>query len=206
MNYDSDVRAPIPALEHSKFIEIVDDVRYPAVSALRIKFPESSSMAPISTTEIYPKHAVLTYIANPEDIYNNITGGGGGGSTNVTVNLSSTNALLSGLTAQVADLQTLVKIVTAQNAVKVTNWTTVSASVTNIPIAFSSTPASLVSVLNNTGITIKLQNGTSLPAFPLPTGGAIDIYTIANANEIRLTREDGIATPVEVFGVVTFRS
>lgn len=233
MNYDHDVRAPIPALEHSKFIEIVDDARYPAVSALRIKFPESSSMAPISTTEVYPKHAVLTYIANPEDIYNNITGGGGG-STNVTVNLSSTNALLSGLTAQVTNIQTLVRTVTsqgselqnlvttvtaqgsslqalvttitAQNAVKVTNWTTVSASVTNIPSSFPSTPASLVSVLNNTGITIKLQNGASLPAFPLPTGGAIDIYTIANANEIILTREDGIATPVEVFGVVTFRS
>ena len=194
MNYDHDVRAPIPALEHSKFIEIKDDTRYPAVSVVRIKYPESSLMVPISTTEIYPKHAVLTYIANPEDISS------GGGSTNVV-----TDSLLNSLTSQVSRIESLVDTLTAQNLVKVLNWTAVSVLVADHPIAFPNTLATTVSIINNTGVGLLIKNGTSTPTFPLPWGGAIEISTIANANEIVMIREDGSNTPVEVFGFVTLK-
>ena len=191
MNYNHDVRAHITSLEHSKFIE-VQDTRYPAVSVTRIQYPESNLMPPISTTEIYPKHAVLAYIANPEDMVS--------GSTNVVA-----DSLLTSLTSQVSHIESLVDTLTAQNTVKVLNWSVVSVLVADHLIAFPATPATTVSIINNTGVGILIQNGTSTPAFPLPWGGAIEISTIADASEIVMIREDGSATPVEVFGFVTLK-
>lgn len=193
MNYQSDVRAHITSLEHSKFVEI-QDTRYPAVSVTRVQYPESNLMPPVSTVEVYPKHAVLAYIANSEDV----KGGG--------LSLSSTDTLLSVLTGQVKNIQSLSNVLTAQNAVKVSGWGALSASVSNIPTQFPSTPATLVSILNNTGTDILVQNSSNLPAFPLPYGGVIEIYTVANANEISLTRQDGDSTPVTMFALYTNRS
>lgn len=194
MNYNHDVRAHITSLEHSKFIEI-QDTRYPAVSVIRVQYPESNLMPPISTTEIYPKHALLAYIANPEDI-----SGGGGGS----VGGGNTDTLLNTLTSQVARIESLVDALTAQNTV-VLNWSAVSVLVSDHLVAFPTTPATTVSIINNTGVGILIQNGASVPAFPLPWGGAIEISTIANASEIRMIREDGSNIPVEVFGFVTLK-
>ena len=192
MNYNHDVRAHITSLEHSKFIE-VQDTRYPAVSVIRVQYPESNLMPPISTTEIYPKHAVLAYIANPEDMSS-------GSSTNVV-----TDALLDSLTSQVSRIESLTDVITAQNAVKVLNWSAVSLLVADHSISFPATPATTVSIINNTGVGLLIQNGTSVPAFPLPWGGAIEISTIADASEIMMIREDGSDTPVEVFGFVTLK-
>lgn len=73
MSYNSEVRTHITSLEHSKFVEIVGDARFPAVSTLRVQYPESTDMVPVSTIDVYPKHAVIAYIANAADI----SGGGG---------------------------------------------------------------------------------------------------------------------------------
>lgn len=68
MSYNSDVRRHITAVEHSKFVEIVDDANFPPVSAVRIAYPESSDMPPVTSVDVYPKHAVLTVLANANDI------------------------------------------------------------------------------------------------------------------------------------------
>ena len=78
MSYSSDVRRNIASLEHSKFVEITNDVRFPAISTTRVQYTESSDIPPVSTVEVYPRHAVVAYIANAADI----TGGGGSGSSN----------------------------------------------------------------------------------------------------------------------------
>lgn len=74
MSYNPEVRDHITSLEHSKFVEIVGDVRFPAVSTVRIQYPESTDMTPTTSVDVYPKHAVIAYIANASDI----SGGGGG--------------------------------------------------------------------------------------------------------------------------------
>ena len=79
MSYNSDVWNNIASVEHSKFVEIQSDARFPAVTATRIEYTESVDLPPITSYEVYPKHAVITYIANASDI-----SGGGGGSTTVT--------------------------------------------------------------------------------------------------------------------------
>ena len=75
MSYNSEVRKHITSLEHSKFVEIADDARFPAVSTVRIEYPESTDMTPVSVIEVHSKHAVIAYIANASDI----SGGGGSG-------------------------------------------------------------------------------------------------------------------------------
>lgn len=68
MSYNSDVRVSITSLEHSKFVEISNDARLPATSAIRIQYTESTELPPITSVDVYPKHAVVTYIANVDEI------------------------------------------------------------------------------------------------------------------------------------------
>lgn len=74
MSYNSDVRRNIASLEHSKFVEIQDDVRFPPISTTRVQYTESSELPPVTSVDVYPRHAVVAYIANASDI----SGGGGG--------------------------------------------------------------------------------------------------------------------------------
>ena len=80
MSYTSDVRRNIASLEHSKFVEIQDDVRFPPISTTRVQYTESSELPPVTSVEVYPRHAVVAYIANASDI----SGGGGGGAGDST--------------------------------------------------------------------------------------------------------------------------
>jgi len=61
--------------ENGKFFEIVDNTQYPAVSVVRLSypdtsnaFPENSGLTPVSSVDVYSKYAVLTKLINPEDI------------------------------------------------------------------------------------------------------------------------------------------
>lgn len=64
--------------ENGKFIDLSYDSRYPSISVTRYEprdtsdaFPNNQGLPPLTTIDIYPKYAVLSYITNPEDI--NIT-------------------------------------------------------------------------------------------------------------------------------------
>jgi len=61
--------------EYGKFVQYSPtDTRYPAVSVTRVNYLDSTLFAPgcsyppVSSVDVYPKYAVLSYIANPEDI------------------------------------------------------------------------------------------------------------------------------------------
>lgn len=52
--------------EYGKFVELVNNTEYPAVSVVRISypdntnaFPSNSAVPPLSSVEVYPKYAVL---------------------------------------------------------------------------------------------------------------------------------------------------
>ena len=58
-------------VEYGKFVEIQNDSRFPAVSVTRYEykdqsnaFPENQGAPPLTSVEIYPKYAVITYVAN----------------------------------------------------------------------------------------------------------------------------------------------
>jgi hypothetical protein len=61
--------------EFGKFVEITGNTQYPAVSVVRLSypdtsnaFPENSGLTPLSSVDVYSKYAVLTKLINPEDI------------------------------------------------------------------------------------------------------------------------------------------
>jgi hypothetical protein len=61
--------------EFGKFVEITGNTQYPAVSVVRLSypdtsnaFPENAGLTPVSSVDVYSKYAVLTKLINPEDI------------------------------------------------------------------------------------------------------------------------------------------
>lgn len=75
MSYTTKVVSNYQTAEYGKFVQYSPtDTRYPAVSVTRVQYPDSTlfkpgcSYPPVSSVDIYPKYAVLSYIANPEDI------------------------------------------------------------------------------------------------------------------------------------------
>lgn len=75
MSYNNDVREPFATVDYNKFVRIEGDNRFPALTAVRIQGTEFGNMTPLTSYEVYPKYAVLSYIVNASDI----SGGGGGG-------------------------------------------------------------------------------------------------------------------------------
>jgi hypothetical protein len=67
MSYVSDVRANAQQVEYQKFVQINDDARFPPISVIRNEYADSST-ASVSSLSIYPKTAVLAYLANASDI------------------------------------------------------------------------------------------------------------------------------------------
>jgi len=90
--------------EYGKFLQLTSS-DFPAISVTRVEypdrsqaFPENTFAAPLTTTDIYPKYAILSHITNPSDISQvvNISG------SNVAINLApltATNATLASLLA-----------------------------------------------------------------------------------------------------------
>jgi hypothetical protein len=67
--------------EYGKFVEL-KGTEFPPVSVVRMSYPDTSSafpsnsgLKPLSSVDIYPKYAILTHIANPEDIKVSLSAG-----------------------------------------------------------------------------------------------------------------------------------
>ena len=75
MSYTTNVVSNYQTAEYGKFVQFSPgDTRYPAISVTKLRyldstlFPPGCSFPPISSVDVFPKYAVLSYIANPEDI------------------------------------------------------------------------------------------------------------------------------------------
>ena len=152
MSYSSDVRRNIASLEHSKFVEIQNDARFPAISVVRIQYPDDTTMTAVSTTDIYPRHALVTYSAN----------------------------------AQAAQ-----------------SWDVVAVAVSSAYVAFPSTAASVVKIINNTGTSITIKRTGGSTGIALASGATLEIPVVANSNEISVVRTDGGSGVVTVQGIAT---
>lgn len=93
--------------EYGKFIQL-DNSTFPAISVTRVGYYDSSAAFPANTgsptysaVDVYPKFAILSYIANPEDISVSLSAG------NLSISVSGvedllkiTNSVLNTLTGQ----------------------------------------------------------------------------------------------------------
>jgi len=75
MSFQSNVVRNPALVEYGKFVELQNDSRFPPISVVRLQYPDTSetyniplSTAPLSSVDIYPKYAVITYLANASDI------------------------------------------------------------------------------------------------------------------------------------------
>lgn len=66
MSYNSNFIQNIATLESGKFLEIVNDTRFPAVSVTRVSYPQSNTLPPITSVDVYPKYALITYDAGSD--------------------------------------------------------------------------------------------------------------------------------------------
>jgi hypothetical protein len=78
VSYTTNVVSNYQTAEYGKFVQYSpSDTRYPAISVTKLRYLDSTLFAPgcsyppISSVDVFPKYAVLSYIANPEDF--NIT-------------------------------------------------------------------------------------------------------------------------------------
>jgi hypothetical protein len=141
MAYNSDVRTQISIPESGKFVEIINDSRFPAITCQRT-YPNNS----VETTE-FSKYAVLTHIVNASDI---------------NISLSSSNLDIgnvglidhttgSDVFAQITQTGTVNSIPVGAVSVKTYGTTPISGSVTVLnPISSFSlvNPVTAVTVLN----------------------------------------------------------
>lgn len=68
MSYNTSIYNHITQLEYNKFVELVNESRFPPTTAVRIYPPHEVGMLPITATEIYSKWANIAVIANVEDL------------------------------------------------------------------------------------------------------------------------------------------
>lgn len=95
MAVESNVVKNAQTVEYGKFVELVNDSRFPAVSVTRVQyrdtsnaFPNNQNLPPLTSVDIYPKFGVLTYLTNPEDIKVSLS------AENINVNVSDIENLL----------------------------------------------------------------------------------------------------------------
>jgi len=95
--------------ENGKFIEILNNTTYPAISVVRLSYPDTSDafpenfgLSPVSSVDVYSKYAVLTHLTNPEDI-------------KISLSAENINVSLDELEYLVARSNSLVEVLTASN-------------------------------------------------------------------------------------------
>ena len=99
MSYNSNVTINPATVEYGKFLELQGDSRFPAISVTRY---ESRDSAPaLSSVEVYPKYAVITYLANPEDIKVSLS------AENINVNVADIETLLTRTNTLVSSVSAL---------------------------------------------------------------------------------------------------
>ena len=91
----------------------------------------------------------------------------------------------------------------AGDATQAQSWDVLSAVFSATYVAFPSTLATTVTVVNNTGTSINVKKTTGTVGLPLPDRTSADFTVVANANEISFCRTDGLNTPVTAYGIAT---
>jgi len=99
MAYQSNVVANPQTVEYGKFLEIQGDTRFPAISVVRNTYPDTNTVG-LTSLSVYPKYAVITYLANPEDIKVSLS------AENLNVNLADVESILNVISPNVADIKT----------------------------------------------------------------------------------------------------
>jgi len=171
--------------EYGKFLQLTSS-DFPAISVTRVEYPDNTqafpgntAARPITSTDVYPKYAVLSHITNPSDISQvvNISG------SNVAINLAPLTATNATLASLLANNQTLLaqeaQSFIALSAIDLNTFDTLTAVaafnnsyLTSLPVLTSVSIANPVSTYNNVtnwdvlSAAINSSTYTTLPSNP----------------------------------------
>ena len=98
MAYQSNVVRNVSNVEYGKFVELQGDSRFPAISVTRFTYPDNGAPA-VSSVDVYPKYAVISYLANPEDIKVSLS------AENINVNLADVETILNVISPDVTTIK-----------------------------------------------------------------------------------------------------
>jgi len=164
-SYSSNVTINPATVEYGKFVELQGDNRFPAISVTRYDYRDSAPA--LSSVEVYPKYAVITYLANPEDIKVSLS------ADNINVNLEDVENILNVISPNVADIEnntgdiktkldtanTLLNAITANTDATETILTSISGYTGNINTNVTDIEALLTTTNTNVGtINTRLLN------------------------------------------------
>lgn len=99
MAYQSNVVANPQTVEYGKFLEIQGDTRFPAISVVRNTYPDTNTVG-LTSLSVYPKYAVIAYLANPDDIKVSLS------AENINVNLADVENILNVISPNVGTINT----------------------------------------------------------------------------------------------------
>lgn len=184
MPFDTNVTSNFQQLEYQKFVNIVNETQFPPVSVLRTSFNNLTSI------DVYPKTAILTYQVN-------------------TVPLSVQDIQIGAVEIKNSSSDDRVIVDTSGNLYtaaaprNTTAWGGVSGLTSTDGTsytAFGSVPANTVTIYNTNSAALLVRSSAGVP-FVLPANTGIDIFVVANTNEISFRRQDASTVRLDVYGV-----
>ena len=108
-NFNYNVVSNLQTAEYGRFVRIDGDTRFPAISVTRVSYPDrsaafpaNSTAQPITSVDIYPKFAVITYAVNSPGAggFDYITSASGVLNYGYSSFLAVSATTISGITAQ----------------------------------------------------------------------------------------------------------
>ena len=156
-NYNVNVVANEQIAEYGKFVRLDNQTRFPAVSVIRLSYPDKSEAFPgninapaLTSIDVYPKFGVISYIANTDDFAVSLSAG--------QINLDTTQieAHLSNI-----DIETTIMA----NALTATEWNTfdTASGVNELNYNFLNAVSALSTTVINPIVTVTQP--TQLDAF-----------------------------------------
>jgi len=148
MAYQSNFFGTPQLPESNKFVEITNDLRFPPVSVIKWDYRDSGYS--LSSVDIFSKYAVVTYLANPEDIKVSLS------AENINVNLADVENILNVISPDVTTIKNNTDAVestltTISNNIGTTNTNvgTINTNVADIETLLTRTNALVNSVSAN---------------------------------------------------------
>ena len=158
MSYNSNVAVNPAIVEYGKFVQLQGDSRFPAISVTRWDYRDSGTA--LSSVDVYPKYAVISYLANPEDIKVSLS------AENINVNLADVETILNVISPDVTTIKNNTDAVettltTISNNIGTTNTNvgTINTNVADIE-ALATTINQNVTAIHGHVETIQTRTGT----------------------------------------------
>jgi hypothetical protein len=188
--YNTTVVANPQLAEAGKFVDLSQNTRFPSVSVLRIRYPDTTQAfpgntgaQPVSSYEIYPKYGIISYIANTDEFAVTLSAG------QVNLDLDQVEAHLSNIDP-------------ATQAIELNTFDTLTAIVA-FNNNFMRSASALSATIVNPSIEISNDIGNAVPVTVINPASAVTLVTYADGPQLDGNRRLRVALPSQTWWYVS---